>query len=201
MSFRNNVVARINRLRRNLGLSNPGALGKIHPSHPRGLSPVINILNGRLRLLHPQKYEKVPRHNPNPGPRKTLDFAAIREFHGSHTLSGKELGETHLPSRSVLPTDLRAGNHLAPSQPRLTTDDPQNIYRMGITRPEPSLKRRAHFPEMVNHTFWGPTQIADVPVKPLTMGATKNHVMSVGQDWLGKTPNNLDKNTRQANTL
>ena len=153
MSVRNQVIDRVNRFRRRAQM----------------------LLNPEYQRL------RVPRQSLNPGPRNIIDFAKVREnahkisLEGSHVPSARELGEQFLPSRSVLPTDLRAGNHLQPG-------------RMGHTRPEPSPLPRSKFPEAVDSLVWEPTKIAHVPPKVLVMGSDRTGLLSTSQDSATRKP-------------
>lgn len=200
-------------------------LKKQYLAHPRKVPPIIeNALNGKLRLLHPNKYGEIPRHNPHIkltdaqiqevmeetganeefikkvamwAPGQYLRFAAIKAWSCTRCvtclglvrktfwciicvatkppgLSIREAAkfETKTLKPNVAPAKpliksrlvpaklLRAGNTIMPGQPRLTTDYAANIYRMGITETEPSMRRRSHFPEMVDSMIWPSTVLS-----------------------------------------
>ena len=212
----NNFIGRILR---------PTGSGKQYMAHPKRVPPVIErVLNGKLRLLHPQKYEKVPRHNPHVTltdsqiqeviektgaskeyiqkvamyiPGQYLRFAVIKGLACGRCLTclglfrkvfwciicvatrPPALGEAgKISAKPLIKSDvvdikaLRTGDSRI-EQPRLTEDYAHSMFRMGLTRTEPSVIPQSNFPEEVNHQIWpvqtgllnGSTTVAE---KPLT---------------------------------
>lgn len=156
-------------------------------AHPRRVPPVIeNVLNGRLRLLHPSVYTKVPRHNPGfklteaqirevmeetgadrdlvervamwvPG--QYLRFAAIKGWSCARCVTCVGLVRkvvwcaicvaTKPPALTVEEAanlEIKSGGAIVPPKPLRAGDM--------LVGGEPSMKRRTHFPEMVNEHIW-----------------------------------------------